>query len=120
MAYTQKDKDRYLKALAETRGIVTNASLATNISRNQHYEWLKEDAEYKKRVDDIDDMSIDFAETCLHKHMAGDNGTSATIFFLKCKAKKRGYRERDVDDTDKQKLTFDVSDRLSELLSPKE
>jgi hypothetical protein len=48
---------------------------------------------FKRKVDDISNIALDFAESQLHKQI-GDQNTSATIFYLKTKGKKRGYVER--------------------------
>jgi len=74
-------------------GVVTAACKAVGIGRTTHYLWMQEDAEYKKAVEDLNDVAIDFAESQLHKQIKDGNST-ATIFYLKTKGKKRGYVER--------------------------
>lgn len=86
-------KKAMIEALEKTLGIVTTACKMVGINRSTHYEWLKEDEDYKKAVESLEDMTLDFAESKLHKLIEGGD-TSATIFFLKTKAKKRGYIER--------------------------
>lgn len=86
-------KKEMLKALESTLGIVTGACKRVGIARNTHYRWLQEDEEYRKECEDIEEMCIDFAESQLHLQIKEGN-TSATIFFLKTKGKKRGYVER--------------------------
>ena len=44
-------------------------------------------------VKDVENIAIDFAESQLHQQILDGNST-ATIFFLKTKGKKRGYVER--------------------------
>lgn len=99
---TKKDnikKKAMIDALIESLGIVTLACKKVGIARNTHYDWYKEDEDYKKSVDDISDVALDFAESMLHKQIQ-DKDTTATIFFLKTKGKKRGYVERtEVDAT---------------------
>ena len=90
---TEHNKKAILKALEKSLGIVTTACKNTNISRTQFYQWLKDDSEFKKKVDDISNIALDYAESQLHKQI-GDQNTSATIFYLKTKGKKRGYVER--------------------------
>jgi len=92
---TQKKikKKAMLEALEKTLGVVTPACNLADISRQTHYRWLEEDKEYKSNVVGMEDIAIDFAETHLHKQIK--NGVpSSTIFYLKTKAKKRGYIER--------------------------
>jgi len=86
-------KKAMLEALEKSLGIVTSACKAVDISRETHYRWLREDAEYKAAVDSLSDVALDFAESQLHKQIKDGNST-ATIFFLKTKGKKRGYVER--------------------------
>lgn len=87
------NKKKMLKALETTLGVVTPAAKKAGIDRSSHYKWLKEDAEYKKAYEELEDVAIDFAESKLHGQI-NDGNTAATIFYLKTKAKKRGYVER--------------------------
>ncbi len=86
-------KKAMLDALEKSLGIVTTATKIVGISRQAHYNWLIDDQEYKQAVNDIQDIVLDFAESKLHKQIDGGD-TTATIFFLKTKGKKRGYIER--------------------------
>jgi len=82
-----------VEALEKHLGIVTTACRQVDIARTTHYEWLKTNKAYRKLCNDIDNVALDFAESCLHKQIAKGNPLS-TIFYLKCKAKKRGYIEQ--------------------------
>ena len=92
---TNKDinKKAMLDALEKSLGVVTSACKSVDIARETHYRWLREDADYKAAVDELSDVALDFAESQLHKQIKEGNST-ATIFFLKTKGKKRGYVER--------------------------
>ena len=63
------------------------------MGRTTYYDWYNSDPEFKKEVDDLQNVALDFAESQLHKQIA-ENSTTATIFYLKTKGKKRGYIER--------------------------
>lgn len=82
-----------VKALESTLGIVKQACDIIGLSRQSHYDWLKEDPVYKQSVDDIAEMAIDYVESKAMK-LITDGDTAMTIFYLKCRAKKRGYVER--------------------------
>lgn len=82
-----------LEALEKSLGVVTTAARVADVSREAHYTWLKEDAEYKEAVRLIGEQAIDFAESHLHKLIKSEN-PAAVIFFLKTKGKARGYVER--------------------------
>ncbi|QDP48026.1 MAG: hypothetical protein Tp1124DCM108671_12 [Prokaryotic dsDNA virus sp.] len=86
-------KETLLKALEQSLGVVTVACKQTNTPRSTYYKWLKEDKEFAKNVKEIENIALDFAESQLHTQMK-DGNTSATIFYLKTKGKKRGYIER--------------------------
>jgi hypothetical protein len=79
--------------LEKSLGVVTAACKAVDIARTTHYLWMDTDSEYKAAVEELSDVAIDFAESQLHKQIKEGNST-ATIFFLKTKGKKRGYVER--------------------------
>lgn len=90
---TDMNKKAMIEALEKSLGIVTTACKQVGIARVTHYEWLKDDPEYKASVESIADLALDFAESQLHKQI--QNGeVSSTIFYLKTKGKKRGYVER--------------------------
>jgi len=86
-------KESMLKALEQSLGVVTVACRKANIPRSTFYKWVNEDIEFAKQVKDIENIALDFAESQLHKQIS-ENSTSATIFYLKTKGKKRGYIER--------------------------
>jgi len=93
MNKTELHKKAVIDALEKTLGVVTTACKQVGIGRTQFYEWLKTDEEFRKQVEDIQNVALDYAESQLHKQI-GDGSTAATIFYLKTKGKNRGYVER--------------------------
>ena len=103
MDKTEQHKKAMLDALEKSLGVVTSAAKTVGVGRTTHYLWMQEDKEYKAAVDELSDVAIDFAESQLHKQIKEGNST-ATIFFLKTKGKKRGYIERQEVDVSSGKL----------------
>lgn len=98
-----------IKALESTLGVVTSACKAVGIERTSHYKWMNNDEEYRRQVEDIENIAIDFVETKLLNNIANGD-TSASIFYLKTKGKKRGYVEKydvDMNANIKGELTID-------------
>ena len=93
MDKTEQHKKAIIEALEKSLGVVTTACKTVGIGRTTFYGWLKEDEEFAKQVDDIQNITLDFAESQLHKQIK-DGNTTATIFYLKTKGKNRGYIER--------------------------
>ena len=104
-------KNAMIKALQSTLGVVTTACQMVGIDRKTHYLWMNNDEDYRKQVESLSDLAIDFAESQLfelikgaHREVSTPDGeviriqdapnTSATIFYLKTRGKKRGYVER--------------------------
>ena len=90
---TDNRKKSLLKSLEKSLGVVTTACKNVGVHRSTFYEWYNKDEEFRKQVDDINNVTLDFAETKLFKQIE-DGNTAATIFYLKTKGKKRGYVER--------------------------
>jgi hypothetical protein len=90
---TNDNKKRMLEALGHTMSNVSKSAKMVGIARNTHYEWMKDDEQYKSAVEELENEVLDFAEDCLHNEMANGN-VAAIIFKLKTKGKKRGYIER--------------------------
>lgn len=106
-------KAAVLIALEETKGIVTDAVRKVGMGRSTYYEWLEKDPEFKKAVEEIQDVALDFVEGKLFEKINGvqvRKGTDsesgedivydlppsdvAITFYLKTKGKRRGYVER--------------------------
>lgn len=82
-----------IDALEKSLGVVTSACKSVGIDRGTHYNWMNNDEDYRRAVEDISEVALDFAESQLHKQIR-DGNTTATIFYLKTKGKKRDYIER--------------------------
>lgn len=82
-----------LIALEKSLGVVTSAARSIGLERRTHYNWMNADPEYKQAVEELNDLALDYAESKLHQQIEGGE-VAATIFYLKCKGKKRGYVER--------------------------
>ena len=87
------NKKQMLTALYTSLGVVSDACNKCKITRATHYNYMNDDPEYKKAVLDIGERVLDFAESELFKQIR-EGSTTATIFLLKTKGKKRGYIER--------------------------
>ncbi len=53
-------------SLEKSLGVVSTACKAVGISRQTHYNWLKDD-DYKTAVEELSEVAVDFAESHLHK-----------------------------------------------------
>ncbi len=86
-------KKALIEALEKSLGVVTTACKLVGVTRTTFYQYVKDDPEFAEAVKDIEEVTIDFAESQLHKQIK-DGNTTATIFYLKTKGKKRGYVEK--------------------------
>lgn len=92
---TQQLKKRLLDALTQTYGNVTTACKLVKCNRSAFYDNYNKDPEFKKAVDELQNVGLDFAEDKLFALMKDMNPT-AIIFYLKTKGKSRGYIESQV------------------------
>lgn len=111
---TEHSKKKVVDALEKSLGVVTTACKIAEVSRTQFYQWLKDDEDFAKKVQEIENVTLDFVESQLHKQIK-ENSTAATIFFLKTKGKKRGYIERQEIDHTTQGEAIGSSIDLSKL-----
>mgnify|MGYP003135424515 FL=1 len=86
-------KKKLISALEDNLGIVTAACKQVKVARATYYNWYNNDKDFRASVDDIQDQTLDFVETQLHKKIK-DGDTTSIIFYCKTKGKKRGYVER--------------------------
>jgi hypothetical protein len=64
---TQINKDRILKALEASLVVVTTALKKTELSRTNFYKWLKEDEEFAKKVEEIENLQKDFIKSMYYE-----------------------------------------------------
>lgn len=82
-----------LEALGNNMGIVSSACSAVGVDRSTYYDWVKKDPEFAEAVEAINDRQLDYVESQLLRRIK-EGDTTATIFYLKTKGKKRGYSEK--------------------------
>jgi len=104
-----KDKDKFLTLLAKNAGNVSSTCRAFNMTRRTYYNWL-EDESFKAIVDEIQESLIDNAESKLQK-LINEDSPVAILFYLKTRAKSRGYIERqETDITSKgEKISININ-----------
>ena len=88
-------KKSFIEAYQKSFGNVSQSCKASSISRQTFYNWKDEDKEFLSEIESAepDEIFIDFAENALVKRIS-EGDTTAIIFALKTKGKKRGYVER--------------------------
>lgn len=85
-------KKKLLEALERTLGIVTPACKEVGISRNQFYNYYNTDPEFKEKVDELENLTLDFVESQLFKQIK-DGSERSILFYMKYKGRKRGYND---------------------------
>ena len=93
MNKSEHAKKNLLDALEKSLGVVTTACKQVGIGRTTFYKYYNQDKEFAKKVDELENVALDFAESNLHKQIQAGS-TSATTFLLRTRGKKRGYVER--------------------------
>lgn len=91
---SHKKKRAMLVALKKSLGIVSTAAKISGVCRRNHYDWMASDPKYKKLVEEMNDIGLDFAESALFSQIKSGS-TAATIFYLKCKGRARNYIEKE-------------------------
>jgi hypothetical protein len=108
-------------------GNITSTCNQLGYARSQVYKWINEDKDFKSAIDEIGEIALDFVESKLFQKIDGihsktDDGivykkepdTTAIIFYLKTKGRKRGYIERtEIDLNDKRPDLSELS--ISEI-----
>ena len=74
-------------------GIVSPMLKELDIPTSAYYEWLELDPDFKKQVDDVQEVTLDYVENKLFE-LINKGDKAAVIFYLKCKGKDRNYIER--------------------------
>jgi len=75
------NKKKMLAALEKSLGVVTQAAKIAGLNRTDHYNYMKSDPKYAAAVAELENISLDFAESKLYEEINSRNIT-AIIFFL--------------------------------------
>ena len=86
-----KDKAKIIEELGKTFGIVSNAIAKAKISNTTFYKWYKEDKEFRKAVDDVQEGFDVIVEDKLKQKIIQNDGHSIR-FYLSHRVKK--YRPK--------------------------
>jgi hypothetical protein len=84
-----QEQEQFLDALEKALGVLSLALQKTETPREVYDGWLRNNT-FKVRVENINELSIDFVENKLLKKIQQDD-LNAIQFYLKTKGKKRGY-----------------------------
>lgn len=112
----ETNKEKMLKALEKSLGIVTPACKEVGISRETFYRYYREDEEFKAKVDDINEITLDFAENQLLLKIK-EGSERSILFYMKYKGRKRGYAEKiDVEgNLDIKTITFEIINKKDDI-----
>lgn len=96
----EEKKEKFIATFNTLRGLITLTCASTKIARNTYYYWLRNDAEFRQKAEEILEMQIDLVESKL-LDLINSGDTTAVIFYLKTKGKNRGYSEKAIPTGDK-------------------
>ena len=74
-------KNNLLNALEKHLGVVTSACKEVGCNRSTFYKYYNNDSKFKDKVDELQNVALDFVESKLFEQIQNDNATS-TIFYL--------------------------------------
>ena len=112
-------KDTFIENLKKSGGIICAACESTGINRSTYYRWMETDGGFAESVGEVMDAQLDFVESRL-MNLIRNNDTTATIFYLKTKGRKRGWNEKQVpEDTCHNRIESGVEKNIREPESGK-
>jgi type VI protein secretion system component Hcp len=86
-------KKELIQALRDSKGNMASVARRYHCVRQTVSEQVRKDPELQAVVEEEFEDFVDIAEGLLYKHILQGN-IAATIFFLKTRARHRGYSER--------------------------
>jgi hypothetical protein len=86
---TKKDKEKFLKALAKRKGIVTLACKEAGIDPKTFYNWQKTDPDFYQQSEETRDIEIGIvAEDVLAEAIIAKRDTNMVKFYLQSRNKR--------------------------------
>lgn len=88
-----KNKAKLLEILAENGGNIWGACREIDIAPKTFYEWKEKDKDFAEKYEELKKLQFDFVESKLFD-LIDMNNPAAIMFWLKCRAKDKGYVEK--------------------------
>jgi len=108
-------KKKFVEILEKNLGVLTPTFKEVGIHHQTYYNWLEKDSKFKSEVENIKETAVDFVESKLYQSI-NDGNVAAQIFYLKTKARHRGYIEKVENDITINALNFKFGDGSDNLL----
>ena len=90
-----KQKQNFIKHFPKTMCNISRTCRQINVSRKTYYNWIDDDKDFEIEVQSAKEGLIDDLESEIYNQIFNKHNVVATIFALKCLAKKRGWSEKD-------------------------
>lgn len=87
---SNRKKQNFIDSLRKNAGNIQKSCKEVGINRQTYYNIYKSDELFRNEVDIIDEETIDFVEDALID-MIRDKNLKAITFYLKYRARRRGY-----------------------------
>ena len=131
-------KARFIKLFPKKAENISETCKSLKIDRKTYYKWIAKDKKFAKKIEELKEAGIDYAESQLKKLMTGivlpetkvfnhfgkiieceverhfAPCKTSIIFFLKTKGKKRGYIEH-VEEEKKADTNEKIQDLIDTL-----
>lgn len=85
-------KAAFVRAMTQSLGVASKASVMTGIPLRTHRQWMQDDEVYRALITELKEVALDFYEEALHE-LVKQRNPAAVIFALKTQGKRRGYIE---------------------------
>lgn len=82
------------KALIKSNGLQWPAAKMLGVTQGNISQRIKRSKELQTCMNDIIEKMLDHSENTLHEKIVNEKNLTASIFYLKCKGKHRGYSEK--------------------------
>jgi len=79
-----------IDALVNNRGLVYPSCREAKVAPKSYYNWYHKYPEFKQKVDEINNINLDFVEEQLYQKIAEGN-EKLIIFYLQYRGRNRGY-----------------------------
>jgi len=116
-----KQKQKFLKWLLDSKGMLTKACRKAQIPMQQYRSWMQSDADFVQAVTEVRDTIMDSVEEKLIES-AEEGYMPAISYFLDARGKDRGYgkttgdKEQESSELDLSLLTYQEQEQLQILL----